>query len=209
MLAELIMGPQSKNDGGRGGKKDGEGWKVDGWVRWLEGLRGNYERRMNRMCSVMEEGRFALKQQTPIKEEEQDWAVVTKVQMYEFDWPRGGMFIWLKVAFENHPLWGKVDGPKLSNALWVFLTTKPYLVLLAPGLMFSSSEEIAAAEGWKYYRICFAAIPDEDVTPSSIRMVKGISDFWKIKSPKDLDDIEDSTAEEKDGLTNMGMNWMC
>lgn len=203
------MGPQSKDDSGRGGTTDGKGWKVDGWVRWLEGLRGMYERRMNRMCHIMEDGRYVLKQQTPVKEEESDWAVVSKVQMYEFDWPRAGMFVWIKTHLENHPLWGKVEGARLARALWIHLTTKPYLVLVAPGQMFSPTQEISDAEGWKYFRLCFAAVTEEEVDLASARMVKGFESFWKIKNKKDLEGIEQLVNGEKDGLVDMGLNWTC
>jgi DNA-binding transcriptional MocR family regulator len=209
MVAELIMGPQSKNDGGRGGAKDGEGWKVDGWVRWLEGLRGMYERRMNRMCQILEDGRFHLKNQTPMKQEESDWAVVSKVKLYEFDWPRAGMFVWIKMTFETHPLWGQVAGPKMARALWIFLTTKPYLVLAGPGQIFSPTPEIADTEGWKYFRLCFAAVTEEEVDACSARFVKGTQAFWRIKSKKDLEDIEATVSGEKEGLVDLGLNWTC
>jgi DNA-binding transcriptional MocR family regulator len=209
MVAELIMGPQSKNDGGRGGSKDGEGWKVDGWVRWLEGLRGMYERRMNRLCHILEDGRFDLKQQTPIKEEESDWAVVSKVKLYEFDWPRAGMFVWIKMAFETHPLWGKVEAQKMARALWIHLTARPYLILASPGQIFSPTEEIAVAEGWKYFRLCFAAVSEEDIDACSARFVKGIQSFWKIKNKKDLEDIEALVRDDKEGLVDLGLNWAC
>lgn len=209
MVAELIMGPQSKNDGGRGGLKDGQGWKVDGWVRWLEGLRGMYERRMNRMCRILEEGRFNLKQQRSIKEEESDWAVVSKVKLYEFDWPRAGMFVWIKMAYETHPLWGQVEGAKLARAQWIFLTTKPYLVLASPGQIFSPTPEIAEVDGWKYFRLCFAAVTEDEVDASSARFVRGIQAFWRIKNKEDLDDIEASVSGDKKGLVDLGLNWAC
>lgn len=205
------MGPQSKEDGGRGGAKNGEGWKVDGWVRWLEGLRGSYEHRMQRMCTILDEGRFSLKQQTPIKEEENDWAVVSKVQMYDFNWPRGGMFLWVKVNYENHPLASKVEGPTIARALWVFLTTKPHLVLVTPGVVFSPTEEIAEAEGWKYFRICFAAVTEDEIDASSVRFAAGVAAFWKIKSKKELEDIEGTVQAQlgQKGLVDMGLNWTC
>ena len=69
MIAELVVGPPSKDakDGqesdppAHGGAKDGSGWGIEGWVRWLEGLRGNYERRMSDMCDVLEPGRDMVK----------------------------------------------------------------------------------------------------------------------------------------------------
>jgi DNA-binding transcriptional MocR family regulator len=207
MVAELIMGPQSKEDGGRGGAKDGEGWKVDGWVRWLEGLRGMYERRMNRMCEILEDGRFHLKHQRPVKEEESDWAAVSKVQLYDFDWPRAGMFVWVKMVFDTHPLWGQVEGPNMARTLWILLTTKPYLVLASPGQIFSPTNEIAETEGWKYFRLCFAAVSEAEVDACSARFVKGIHAFWRIKSKKDLEDIEALVNKDKEGLVDLGLNW--
>jgi DNA-binding transcriptional MocR family regulator len=209
MVAELIMGPQSKDDGGRGGQKDGEGWKVDGWVRWLEGLRGMYERRMNRMCRILEEGRFHLKQQRFTKEEESEWAVVSKVKLYDFEWPRAGMFVWVKMAYEAHPLWGQVEPEKLARAQWIFLTTKPYLVLAGPGQIFSPSPEIAEGEGWKYFRLCFAAVSEDEIDTSSTCFAKCIQAFWRIKDKKDLEDIESSVSMDKEGLVDLGLNWCC
>ena len=39
--------------------------------------------------------------------EEDPWTVVTKTQLYEYDWPRGGMFIWIRMLFASHPLLGR------------------------------------------------------------------------------------------------------
>lgn len=197
MIAEMIMGPQNKTHGGRGGAKDGEGWKVDGWVRWLEGLRGVYERRMNRMCRILDEGRFQLKQSTPIKDDDNDWAVVSKTPLYDFDWPRGGMFVWVKMAFESHPLYKKVEHAKLARALWLFLTTKPYLVLVSPGAIFSPTPKIREEQGFKYFRLCFAAVTEDEVDASSERFVKAVNAFWKIKDVKDLDDGTEGMVEEE------------
>ncbi|KAF7503784.1 hypothetical protein GJ744_003276 [Endocarpon pusillum] len=58
MIAELVIGPLKPSDGGRGGGKDGSGWNMDGWVRGLEGLRGNYETRMQKMSSILEDGKY-------------------------------------------------------------------------------------------------------------------------------------------------------
>lgn len=157
MIAELIMGPQSPADGGRGGSKDGSGWKVDGWVRWLEGLRGNYERRMNTMCKILEEGRFFVKS-TPnysttirssigsleeVNHDTDDMEVLEKVPMFDFTYPLGGMFLWMHINLETHPLYNhpKIPHAKLSHALWVHLTEKPFLCLVAPGGIFSPTPE--------------------------------------------------------------------
>lgn len=211
MLAELIMGPQSKNDGGQGGSKNGDGWKMDGWVRWLEGLRGAYERRMNRMCDALEEGKYSLKQGTPVKADESEWAVVSKTQLYDFDWPRAGMFVWVKMNYESHPLFGKVENAKLATALWIFLTTKPHLVLASPGQIFSPTEEISEKDGWKFFRLCFAAVEETEVEASSIRFAKGVDRFWKIKDIKEMEDIESIAIMQGDngGVTDLGAQFAC
>jgi DNA-binding transcriptional MocR family regulator len=213
LVAELLIGPGHANppDGGRGGAADGMGWKFDGWVRWLSGLRGVYERRMNRMCSILESGRFALKQQsfTLAADEDSDWAVVSKVQMYDFSWPSAGMFIWLEFQFETHPLWGMVGGQKLSEKLWVWLSMKPYLVLAAPGAMFAPTEEIAREKGWRFVRLCFAAVDEDEVEEFAERFANGVEMFWRLRKRSELDGIEDDEDVEGSVESEAAGVWMC
>jgi aspartate/methionine/tyrosine aminotransferase len=122
--------------------------------------------------------------------------------MYDFEWPKGGMFVWMKFSFENHPLWGKegADPAKLAKAVWVWLTRKPYLVLGAPGTMFSPNQEVREKEGWKHVRLCFAAIDEVEVNRASERFAQGVSDFWSLKKVKDLDEILDETEAKVNAL---------
>ena len=99
MIAELIIGPHDPKHG-RGGDKSAKGWKMDGWIRWLEGLRGNYERRMQTMCSILEDGKEIVKAGRR-KSMDDEWSVVKKVRLYDFIWPLGGMFVW--VSLLPHP----------------------------------------------------------------------------------------------------------
>ena len=192
MIAELIMGPQQDGDGGKGGSKDGKGWNVDGWVRWLEGLRGNYERRMNAMCGILDEGKWVVKtgrRRSLEDDEEGEWSVVERTQMYSFDWPQGGMFIWIKMNFGLHPLHRKVALPRLARAQWVFFTTKPFLVLVSPGSIYAPSDKIRDEQGWQYFRLCFAACNEDELRPISQRFVDGIKKFWTIKDTATIDEI--------------------
>lgn len=223
MIAELILGPDQNglaksSKSGKGGLPDGEGWKADGWIRWLEGLRGNYERRMTKMCKIMESKQYLVKSgrrnsiaEATESEDGDDWSVVEKTQIYSFDWPVGGMFLWLKVLFETHPLYStyKKSGelPRLSRALWVFWTTKPYLVLASPGTIFSPTPEIADAEGWKYFRLCFAAINEDELGPTSERLADGVAAFWRIKDRKMIEKLleeDEAAVEGRAGLAEMG-----
>ncbi len=215
MISELIMGPQPiMSEFVKKSKKEQvtfTGWKTDGWVRWLAGLRGVYEKRMNRMCDALEQGRFLLKQGTPLKTSESDWAVISKTKMYSFHWPRGGMFVWIQMHYESHSLFGQIDGAKMAKLCWLFLTTAPYLVLAAPGLIFSPTQDIMEKEGWKYYRLCFAAVTEEEVGKSAKRFAEGIKAFWLIKDKKELEDIDPEVGgKQMEGeLTDLGMNWAC
>ncbi|KAI9767004.1 MAG: hypothetical protein M1840_005963 [Geoglossum simile] len=190
LVAEQLIGPCDSHDGGRGGGRDGKGWAVEGWVRWLAGLRGAYERRMHKMCGILEEGKYALESTDLCNERgvtTESWSVISKVQMYNFAWPRGGMFVWIKINLLAHPLHAKIELPKLSHALWLHLTKKPYLVLVAPGTIFSSTPEIAERRGFAFYRLCFAAVEDDEVGSASHRFVQGVNSFW---AKNDLEEIK-------------------
>jgi DNA-binding transcriptional MocR family regulator len=222
VVAEKIIGPQPEAAAAfalrsRKDRASFTGWKTEGWVRWLAGLRGEYERRMNTMCTLLEEHAYQLKQSTPVHDDDSEWGVITKTKLYEFDWPRGGMFLWLKMHFHTHPLFGAtgsqgnvINGTALSTALMLFLTHKPYLVLVSPGMMFSATPQIAAERGWAYYRLCFAAETDEKISACSISFGQGVQKFWRIKKVAQLEalleEVNTFEVEEANGLTNMG--WM-
>jgi len=200
LIAELLLGPSPNGDPGKGGSKDGSGWGIDGWVRWLEGLRGNYERRMQIMANILEEGQFLI-QDSPHRSsisqsDSDDYQMLHKTHLYDFAYPMAGMFLWLRAHFETHPLFEKVPGPRLSQALWLFMTRKPYLVLLAPGSMFSPTQQIMEEKGWQYYRLCFAAVDDDLVEKHSRGTVNAFVDFWAIDDVKKIDELLDDLENE-------------
>ncbi len=208
MIAELIMGPQSSKDPGKGGAADGSGWKVDGWVRWLEGLRGNYERRMQTMCDALDTGRELVKagRRKSLGDAEDEWAVVEKTQIYSFVRPLGGMFVWVGFDFTSHPLIKAVPAARLSQALWVFWTKKPYLCLVAPGLMFGATPEIKADDAFNYFRLCFAACPVDEVGDISKRFADGAQAFWRIKKKEKIDDLlDEGSGVGMNEATNLAM----
>ncbi|KAI9667180.1 MAG: hypothetical protein M1831_001357 [Alyxoria varia] len=208
MVAELLLGPQSNKDPGHGGGRDGRGYQTDGWVRWLEGLRGNYERRMRKMCNIFEKGRMdvRLHHEDSIDETRVEWGIVEKTApLFSFKWPAGGMFLWLEVHFHRHPLSLVFTGLQLSKALWIQWTRKPYRVLVSPGTIFAPTQDIKDREGWKFFRLCFAACPDEEVTPISERFVSGIREFWQIEDPEGIRDL----LREADEENSVGHEMLC
>ncbi|KAI1447164.1 aromatic amino acid aminotransferase [Annulohypoxylon stygium] len=223
VIAETIIGPQPAASAALAAKPTKKeqltfnGWKMDGWVRWLAGLRGQYERRMNRMCRILEENAYQLKQSTPTREQDADWGVITKTRLYDFRWPRGGMFLWVHMRFETHPLWkapgtrggNVIDGVALSTALMAFLTRKPYLVLVSPGLLYSATPSIREKRAWAYFRLCFAAETEENIDACSLRFSEGVQKFWRVKNVKDIEEILDEVnvaraRGEEEGVVNLG-----
>ncbi|KAM5342565.1 hypothetical protein ACJ41O_013531 [Fusarium nematophilum] len=202
LIAQLLIGPHAStlaefNALPDAAKPSFKGWQLDGWVRWLAGLRGEYERRMTRMCTILEEHAFQLKHSTPVRKTDADWGVITKTRLYEFDWPRGGMFVWVRVFFEQHPLFQArggahipvVDGPALAKAFLIHSTHAPHLVLGSPGGMFSATPEILAERGWKYVRLCFAAESDENVDAGSLRFANAVQQFFRIKNVAEIEEL--------------------
>lgn len=220
MISELILGPDqsglttstSKSGKGNGGLPSGRGWKASGWVRWLEGLRGNYERRMQHMSRILTEGselvktgrRQSLSNTSTDNEDEDEWHVIEKTRMFSFVWPVGGMFIWLKVLFESHPLYNTYaksnELARLSRGLWVLWTTEPYRVLVSPGTIFAPNDGIRNAEGYKYFRLCFAAIDEEMLGPVTESLVQGVRAFWRIK---DKGVVERLLEEDEKGVVGI------
>ncbi|PLB42304.1 putative aromatic amino acid aminotransferase [Aspergillus candidus] len=187
MVAELILGQQA------GSTSSSSGWHMDGWVRWLEGLREGYQRRMQDMCTALEEGQHILSvdindNAVTDTEEDNEWECIERTPMYEFSRPAGGMFVWLRVRLENHPLHGKYAEARLTRALWVMLTREPYLCLLGPGTMFAPDEAVVEKAA-SFFRLCFAAMPAEEVEGVTRRVTDGMKAFWQVKDLEGLEDV--------------------
>lgn len=254
MVAELLIGPDHKetyealkrNKSKKGGEIASIGWKTDGWVRWLDGLRGNYERRMRAMAEVFEKGKSVMVSEKVSSTEEQrmkiiirgtrrahldpalrtcsrlravssdfdstadndpdaDFEMLTSTQIYDFDIPMAGMFFWIHFNFESHPLTKKFTLPELAQAFWVFQTRKPYLVLTAPGTIFAPTEDIRLEDAWQYFRICFAAVEEKDITKLSESFVKAAHDYWEIRDEKLIQDLLNESADGLEERKAMGM----
>lgn len=234
VISELIIGQQppeverswlSLRGSSGSSRASFAGWQADGWVRWLEGLRGEYERRMNRMCRILDEGAVYVKQGTPRAPRDADLCVLTGARLYDFRWPRGGMFVWLRVYLEDHPLYGRptadgagrIDGPALATALLIYLTRRPFLVLASPGLIFSASDEVRRAVGWQYFRLCFAAEEEENVDLCSRRFAKGVRKYWGIRRAEELEALlgdapgaaAGAESAEDEDIGNLGLYLGC
>lgn len=166
-------------------------WKMDGWVRWLEGLRGSYERRMRQMCETLDEGQIV-----PLDYDDHHpngWTVVHQVPMYEFNWPGAGMFVWIKIRSDTHPLVGRYGSQVVCKKLWRFLVEEPFRCLVMPGWVFAPTADVVA-RATEYLRLCFAPMEEPEVAALTRRFVAGCRAFWQLKSLDDIPDDDDEAA---------------
>ncbi|KZZ90984.1 Pyridoxal phosphate-dependent transferase, major domain protein [Ascosphaera apis ARSEF 7405] len=177
------------------GKHAESSWGMSGWIRWLEELRDSYERRIQTMCQILEEGGHMVNEDDVHSTENFGWSSLSAVQIYDFKYPGGGMFAWLHMLFETHPLHGKVDEERLSKAFWLFLTQAPYLAIVAPGSMFNPLQHadeyqypaVIENQNDRYVRLSFAAIDEDKVASSTRGFVDGSHAFWRIKDASQID----------------------
>lgn len=148
-------------------------WGVKGWVNWLEGLRSVYERRMLKMSNILEENKFTANQ----------------VEMFTFNRPMGGMFVWVHVNISNHPLADSVSHQRLMQAMWIFCTQPPYQILTVPGGDFAAKNTIKTSAGYKYLRFCFAAVDENMLEPKTSAFGAACRVYWSLQSAQDIDRI--------------------
>lgn len=191
MVAQLMRGQQDNSSMSRKDGNSAEGWQLDGWVRWLEGLRGVYERRMQAMCKVLDEGRFVAIDSKGADADADSWSMINKVPMYDFERPMAGMFVWIKVRYDTHPLLGRYGAEKVCTALWIFLTKKPFQSLVAPGSMFAPTDAVRDY-AFQYLRLCFAPMPEDEVADYSQHLTAGFRAFWQLTSFDDIPDLDPS-----------------
>lgn len=187
LIAEMIVG-QPDDKSRKSSKHIASGWHMDGWVRWLEGLRAGYETRMQAMCTILEENKYLFHGSS--EDHIDAWEVVDRMQMYEFIWPMGGMFVWVETRVDTHPLRSRYSPERLAQALWIHLAKKPHLCLVCPGSMFTATP-MSAQKAYRYIRLSFAPMDADEVAPFTQRLVEGFRSFWLRK---DLDGLGDEDA---------------
>lgn len=199
MVVQLLRGHQTTSASHATSEDQLGSWQMDGFIRWLEGLRGNYERRMQIMSQILHDGKYKvdtraerLSKRNSFSESD-DFEIISKYQMLDFAVPMGGMFLWLRVCFENHPLFNHPDIPHadLSRAFWLLLLGPSHKVLVLPGSVFAATPKLFKERGWQYFRLCFAAIADDILAANSHALVRATNEFFEIEDPQIIRDLID------------------
>lgn len=157
-------------------------WGFNGYVRWLRGLRTEYTMRrdifIDALCDEFSTSQTYVAQgtwagctafvarprprqvsrsaQASLEYADEKHTFGTK-PLFSFVPPSSGMFVWLRVHFENHPAFTgePEDTAKLEEKLWVKIAEAG--VLIGPGMYFAATPDIddaAPLEG--HFRIAFS-----------------------------------------------------
>ncbi|KAH8890000.1 PLP-dependent transferase [Thozetella sp. PMI_491] len=158
-------------------------WGTDGLIRWIQGLRLNYKSRRDVFCEILFEGRD-LSVSTGATDATENYSDAPDIRMYDFRVPPGGMYVWVNLHLENHPLSqpaqpGKqqLDHEDIVLRLWNHLVSPPYSVLTLPGSVFAATPGITSAAN--HLRLTFAAASATDLAKAAKLFVEGVKTFWE------------------------------
>ncbi|KAM0789987.1 hypothetical protein ACM66B_005319 [Microbotryomycetes sp. NB124-2] len=191
-------------------------WGMKGWFRWLKGLKAQYRDRRDLLVDcLLEQGHAGLDTRTSSdggaaqvfewvskdrrRRDEKGFLEDTNEKsghsapLLSFVAPQGGMFVWLKAHFSNHPSYPRLSTAELIGRLWEQLAESN--VLVAPGTMFSAetfgkptsvAERLLCGEGERlmtdngdgYFRISFSTASEKDMRSAMKTIGKCVAEFW-------------------------------
>ncbi|KAI0650413.1 PLP-dependent transferase [Trametes meyenii] len=168
-------------------------WKFEGYVRWLQGLSVQYKVRRDFLIDSLAE-EFHLRMSLgsagsragcivyiasgkPQRDAEMTEKFALNDKPYfSFVPPSAGMFIWLKMHFENVQGFRAGDEDTLELKLWTKLAEAG--VLIGPGRYFNAEDEdLGTAEG--HFRISFSFASDTELKKAAAIFAKVVHDFFE------------------------------
>lgn len=140
-------------------------WGHAGWMNWLESLEREYHERRDLLCRGLEK-----------------WMYMGAERILDYSPPQAGMFVWVLVHFERHPLYERIGSLNLSRAFWMFQTEQSRPTLVSPGYMFAPVPDDADHMA-RYFRISFAPSDKQDLEESSNLVGEAAHKFWSVTDP--------------------------
>ncbi|KAJ7590496.1 pyridoxal phosphate-dependent transferase [Mycena floridula] len=145
-------------------------WQYTGYMRWLKALRVQYMQRWDYFLDCLIDN-FDLKvfpATEDYREESDVYHASFKTKgpsrrssekpsptIFSFVPPNAGMFVWLKLHLENHPLFASIGYKQLEMKLWEKLANAG--VLFAPGFIFHADVVTNETPGSGHFRISFSS----------------------------------------------------
>ena len=153
-------------------------WKMAGWIEWLKGLGFEYTKRRDYIVGAMNR-EFDI--DTPEESDEGDYIVLSKgKKLISFVPPMAGMFLWIRVALEDHPRYNGENAVELMDELWKRTAVKEDL-LIAPGRMFAAGDA-QREEAAKYFRVAFSVGEKNEVDEMVKRFGRAVRWFFNAKT---------------------------
>jgi len=172
---------------------------MDGYVRWLRGLRGQYRLRRDWTIDLLYD-HFDIEQETDASHSvfiaykkssrSEKHSVGEKGGMkplFELVPPSGGMFLWFRFPLQYHRDYDALvcksslsdARTQLSNRLWKGLVDSG--VLLRPGFVFqarSDKERDEAGDTFAYSRLSFATVTHDELRKGIDTFRRSIIEFF-------------------------------
>ncbi|GAA5940792.1 hypothetical protein JCM1841_004720 [Sporobolomyces salmonicolor] len=189
-----------------------EQWGFTGYLRWLKGIKAQYRDRRDVLVDyLLDQSHASLDAR---QSSAQAWEIYTSnargrdekgflrtsekgmlkaegKKLMSFVAPMGGMFVWLRVHFASHPLYGVTPTSTLLQQLWEELAEAN--VLVAPGTMFSgrtfgttaSQEEgpevlAITEEGDGFFRIAFSSATEAQMKDATRIIGRVVEEFFRV-----------------------------
>ncbi|BGP41633.1 hypothetical protein JCM10450v2_005696 [Rhodotorula kratochvilovae] len=188
------------------GKLLAEEWRLEGYLRWLKGIKAQYRDRRNTLVDALLDGAHASLETrqasaggayelwTRTTRDEKGFLSTTEKggegakKVLSFVSPQGGMFVWLHVHFASHPSFRRKSTAALLMELWTDLAE--HNVLVAPGTMFSATEfppapaaeeDLALTEdGDGFFRIAFSTATAEQMQQAAKVIGERVDKFFRV-----------------------------
>jgi len=100
-----------------------------------------------------------------------------KTHLFSFVPPTSGMFVWLKLHFDNHPEVKGLGPEALERKLWIALAEAGLLV--GPGYLFSANPSKAGGNSIGHFRISFSNAEFEDLKKGVDILARVLKKFYR------------------------------
>ncbi|KAG7087453.1 hypothetical protein E1B28_013419 [Marasmius oreades] len=170
-------------------------WGQEGFLRWVTGLRDSYTVRRDWMCDSLVEffdvvsapeglaadviaypkGRISAGKTAPV---------------FSFSYPKGGMFLWIKLDLSQNPVYQRMKANGEANAeqkwadeFWMSMIRAK--VLLVPGSYYtpilSNDQRMKQDGAVAYFRLAYSLESREDIHVGIQRMARTFDESWEFR----------------------------
>ncbi|KAG1755732.1 pyridoxal phosphate-dependent transferase [Suillus lakei] len=171
-------------------------WTYDGYIRWLRGVRTEYQQRRNFFIDCLAEefhlhavpavagvweGCIVYQASSKVKKSTnmtEKYSTQNRT-MFSFVPPVAGMFVWMRLHLDQHPSFAPGDEDTLETKLWTKLAENG--VLFGPGWMFAANAlaEDSDNNDSGHFRVSFSNVEFADLKKAVTIFGRVIREFFE------------------------------